>query len=142
MSLNYYNTFITIAPDSTALTGIVPPDKKNGLSKPSIEYELAVDRPYVYSMEQLLYEVHLLHKGFSDQEKAENGESIRAAFFGKSQACLRTSMLPKKYGWGIHFNKEGKLALYPVDSPEYAHYASGADGSVKVVPAMRSARAK
>ncbi|WP_370872528.1 DUF6157 family protein [Paenibacillus zeirhizosphaerae] len=42
---------------------------------------------------------------------------------GNSQACLRASMLPKKLGWGIHFNGEGKLALIPMESELYRSYA-------------------
>jgi hypothetical protein len=49
-------------------------------------------------------------------------------------------MLPKKYGWGIHFNSEGKMALYPVDSPEYRRFVEEGKGNVKVVPAMRNSK--
>jgi hypothetical protein len=49
-------------------------------------------------------------------------------------------MLPKKYGWGIHFNGEGKLALVPMESPEYRKFAEGAGGDVKVLAAMRNSK--
>ncbi|MGN7760701.1 DUF6157 family protein [Paenibacillus sp. 22594] len=34
-------------------------------------------------------------------------------------------MMPKRYGWGIHYNREGKIALYGKESPEYDHFTSG-----------------
>ncbi|WP_255596522.1 DUF6157 family protein [Paenibacillus sp. S150] len=47
-------------------------------------------------------------------------------------------MLPKKYGWGVHYNGEGKIALYGKDSPGYAHFTSGGDSGVKQLNAMRN----
>jgi hypothetical protein len=55
-------------------------------------------------------------------------------------ACLRASMLPKKYGWGIHFNSEGKMALVPMESPDYQSFVEGQKGKVKVLAAMRSSK--
>ncbi|MNE62113.1 hypothetical protein D3C80_1573770 [compost metagenome] len=49
-------------------------------------------------------------------------------------------MLPKKYGWGIHFNAEGKLALVSVESEQYRSFLEGGDGSLKVVAGMRSSK--
>lgn len=58
MDWNYYNTFITVSPDCPAEYDTVPPDKKIGRTKPSLEYELA-SLPYSYTQEELLYEVHV-----------------------------------------------------------------------------------
>ncbi|USG63737.1 DUF6157 family protein [Brevibacillus ruminantium] len=138
MEWNYYNTFITIAPDCPTIMGIIPPDKKTGKTKHSIEYELVSQAPYHYTQEELLYEVYIRHKNISQEELAERGDEIRADFFSKPKACMRASALPKKFGWGIHFNEEGKMALIPVDSPEYQRFIDGACGPVKLVPAMRS----
>ncbi|WP_342481620.1 DUF6157 family protein [Paenibacillus sp. FSL L8-0340] len=43
---------------------------------------------------------------------------IWGALFSKSNPCLRASMLSKRYGWGMHFNDEGKIALYAKASPK------------------------
>lgn len=139
MEWNYYNTFITASPDCPAEFGVVPPDKKSGRTKPSLEYELA-SRPYAYTQEDLMFEVHVRHKGISAEALAENGPEIRKAFFSKPMACMRASMLPKKYGWGIHFNEEGRMKLIPRESAEYAHFAEGGDAKVKVVAGMRSSK--
>lgn len=142
MNMNYYNTFITIASDCPADYGVIPPEKKSGRTKPRIEYDLITSHPYTYTQEDLLYEVHVLHKEIPVEELAERGASLRDEFFQKSHACLRASMLPKKYGWGIHFNTEGKIALVAMESPDYMHFVEGDNGDLKLVPAMRSSRKK
>lgn len=30
----------------------------------------------------------------------------------------------RRYGWGMHHNEDGKVAIYAVDSPEYAKLAA------------------
>lgn len=142
MNMNYYNTFITVAPDCPAETGIIPPDKKDGRMKPSLEYELAAGQPYGYTQEELLFEVYVRHKQIAEDELAERRPELWDEFFGKSQACLRASMLPKKYGWGIHFDAEGKMALIPKESEAYQRYLENESGELKVVAAMRSSKAK
>ncbi|MEF3304139.1 DUF6157 family protein [Paenibacillus sp. GYB003] len=141
MNMNYYNTFITIAPDCPAAAATVPPDKKDGKTKAGIEFELVANQPYVYTQEDLLFEVHVRHKGIPPEELEAKGTQIRDEFFQKPMACMRASMLPKKYGWGIHFNAEGKMALVPMESAEYREFAEGGQG-VKVLAAMRSSRGK
>lgn len=140
MNWNYYNTFITVSPDCPAEFGTVPPDKKGGRTKPSLEYELATCHPYGYTQEELMYEVHVRHKEIAPEELEARGAEIRNEFFSKPKACLRASMLPKKYGWGIHFNEAGKMALVPVESAEYHRFVEGGHGNMIVLPGMRNSR--
>jgi len=142
MNMNYYNTFITVSPDSTAAVGMVPQERKGGPSKHGIEYELLAGSPYTYTQEDILFEVHVRHKGIPPEELEASGAQLREQFFQRSHACLRASMLPKKYGWGIHFDQEGRIALYGVESPEYKSYADNEGGELKVLAGMRSSRAK
>lgn len=135
MELNYYDTFITVSRDCPAERGMVPQDKKSGKTKPGIEFELAYNHPYTYTQEQLLYEVYVRHRDIPENER---GSELWDSFFAKPHPCLRASMLPKKYGWGIHFNAEGKLAIYPVESPEYRAFVEG--DSVRLVPAMANSK--
>jgi hypothetical protein len=78
------------------------------------------------------------------QEIAEHDrEGARVSFYSKPRACLRSSDLCKRFGWGVHADRDGRIALYPVDSPDYQALASGRapdGGMVKVVAAMRSRR--
>jgi hypothetical protein len=138
MEWNYYNTFITVAPDCPTDSGMVPPDKKNGRTKPSIEFELIANQPYVYTQEELLYQVHIRHKEIPEEELLVKGTQIWDEFFQKPMACMRASMLPKRYGWGIHFNADGKMALVPVESPDYRRFVEADNGNVKLLAAMRN----
>ncbi|WP_240420426.1 DUF6157 family protein [Paenibacillus periandrae] len=142
MEWNYYNTFITVSPDCPAVVGTVPPDKKSGKTKPGIEFELVSQAPYVYTQEELLYQVHIRHKEIPQEVLLERGAQHRDEFFQKPTACLRASMLPKKYGWGIHFNSEGKMALVPMESAEYQHFIDGDHADIKLVAAMRNSKGK
>ena len=54
---------------------------------------------------------------------------------------MRASALPKKYGWGVHYDSDGEMAIYPVESDEYRRMAEGDGGRLQVLPAMRSRRA-
>ncbi|MDQ1911011.1 DUF6157 family protein [Paenibacillus sp. GD4] len=142
MEWNYYDTFITVAADCPAEFGMIPPARKSGLTIPGIEYALAADRPYRYTQEELLYQVYVRHKQIAESELSLRDAALREEFYGKPKPCMRASMLPKKYGWGIHFNREGKLALIPMESPEYASFVEGRVDGVKLVPAMRNTRKK
>ncbi|WP_075619247.1 DUF6157 family protein [Paenisporosarcina indica] len=138
--MNYYNTFISIAPDCPATHSTVPPVKKAGRTKPAIEYDLLSNNPYTLTQEDLLFEVHVQHKSIPEEEMITQGDRLREGFFGKSHACFRASMLGKKYGWGIHFNAEGKAALIPLESPEYQRFVNGEIENVKILKAMRNKR--
>ena len=141
MEWNYYNTFIKVSADCPVETGTVPPERKSGPTKAGIEYELAAGRPYYYTQKQLLFEVYARQHRFTPEELSERGEELRQSFFGKPQACMRASMLPKRYGWGIHFDDEGRLAIVPLESEAYRYYAEGGDGNIRVVAGMRNRKA-
>jgi len=136
---NYYDTFITVSPDCPAERGIIPPEKKNGRTKPAIEYDLVANSPYTYTQEELLFRTHVLHKGIPTDELAAREAEIRNEFFSKPMACLRASMLPKKYGWGLHFDSKGRIALIARESAEYDKLSGGSPG-LKVLAAMRNSR--
>jgi hypothetical protein len=52
---------------------------------------------------------------------------------------MRSSALGKRYGWGVHSDPEGRLALYARESERYAQLAS--DPEIVHVKALRSKRA-
>ncbi len=37
---------------------------------------------------------------------------------------MRSSALPKRYGWGVHSNEDGKLALVAVEDAKYKKLSS------------------
>jgi hypothetical protein len=140
MEWNYYNSFITVAKDCPTERGLIPPEKKKGRTKPEIEYDLLSNRPYTYTQEELLFQTYVLHKEISEEELSARGDAIRAAFFQKPMPCLRASMLPKKYGWGLHFDAEGRIALVARESADYDGFANGEQGELRVIPAMRNSK--
>jgi len=47
--------------------------------------------------------------------------------------------LTKRYGWGVHADHDGRLALVGLGSPEYDRLSS--DDSLRHLPALRTSRA-
>jgi hypothetical protein len=137
--MNYYQSFITVAPDSTATHATVPPVKGAAMSIPALEYELLSKHPYTYTQEELQFAVHVRRAGLSETEVKAKHTQLWAQFFSKPRACLRGSSLPKKYGWGLHFNNEGKIALVALESKDYEKFSHAKD--LKIMPALKSKRA-
>ncbi|BDI28408.1 hypothetical protein CCAX7_004590 [Capsulimonas corticalis] len=138
--MNYYSAFIHIATDSTAVAAKIPASKGEAKTIPALEYELLTERPYFYTQEELLFEVHLRRSSVSEEERRARRDALWAEFFSRPHACLRASGLAKTHGWGIHFDGEGKIGLVAVESPEYERYAGSPN--LQQVPAMRGKRLK
>lgn len=135
--MNYYDTFILVADDCLADRGITPVIKE-GKARPhhAIQYALMIEDPYQHTQEDILFMVYTERNSIS-----VNDAAIRTEFFNKNHPCLRASALPKKYGWGIHFNSEGKAALCSQNSPDYKAFASEQKEGLKLIKAMRNKRA-
>lgn len=130
---NYVNTFIEVASDCKAAEGAPPPEKQ-AKTIARMQYELIGANPYAYTSDDLVFTVYAERAGLAAAER----EFKRAEFFSKGQPCLRSSPLAKTYGWGIHFDGEGKIALYPRGSADYERLRG--DASLQHLKAMRSAR--
>lgn len=135
-STNYYDTFIEVSEDCPSRQGVPPQHPVNKETIAAMQFARIRDNPYRYSSDDLLFEIHAIRKGIPAEER----EKARATFFSKGQACLRSSPLVKRYGWGIHHNAEGKVALYGAETPEYGAFLDRED--VKKVKGMRSKRKK
>jgi hypothetical protein len=138
---NDRDSFIAVAPDSTALRGTEPPAAVE-LSIASRTYRMIHESPYRHTSDDVIFTVHADRNGIPPEER----DAARLAFFSKGQPCLRASDLGRRYGWGVHADREGRVALFGVETPEYAAFVSGertaADGRpVHVKAAMRSTRA-
>jgi hypothetical protein len=134
--MNDVETFIAVAEDCPVTRGTIPEPRGGKRPVALIQYELLAHSPYTYTQEDVLFESFLRHKGLQPAP----GDGLREAFFSKPQACLRASPLPKKYGWGLHFDSEGRVALCAMESEPYQRLASGSARGVKVLKALRSAR--
>lgn len=130
---NYYNTLIETAEDCPVSQAQIPPEK-NEKTLASLQYEIISGHPYQFSSDDIIFECYVLRNNITESEK----EAERIRFFSKGQPCMRSSPLAKRYGFGFHHNKEGKVAVYPSESPEYRQLLN--DSSVAKVKAMRSKR--
>ncbi|AFK03858.1 hypothetical protein Emtol_2722 [Emticicia oligotrophica DSM 17448] len=131
---NYESTLIAIADDCPANTGEMPPHKGDKKSVANLQFDILRKHPYKYTSDDIIFQVFAERNDLTEKELTE----ARTAFFSKGQACLRTSPLTKRYGWGVHHNEQGKVAIYACDSSEYEKLLN--DKSTTVVKAMRSSR--
>ncbi|MEZ4661871.1 MAG: DUF6157 family protein [Caldilineaceae bacterium] len=134
-STNYFNAFIEIAEDCSATRGEIPPVKGDKKTVANLQFAMVHKHPYEFTSDEVIFSVFAIRKEIPAAEWAEQ----RELFFSKGQPCLRASPLTKSYGWGIHSNAEGKIAMFGVESDEYQRLV--ADDSVVKTKAMRSKRA-
>ncbi len=133
-STNYFNTLIEIAEDCPATAGEAPPIKGDKRSVANLEFEMLHGHPYEFTSDDVLFAVHATRKGIPEEDLVEAREN----FFSKGQPCLRAAPLTKRYGWGIHSDEAGKVAMFGMESLEYQRLV--ADESVIKTKAMRSRR--
>jgi len=132
---NYINTFIEIADDSPTSIAQIPPQKGENKTAANIQFEMIIDHPYKYTSDDVLFNVFAIKNNIHKSDLKEEREK----FFSKGQPCMRASALTKRYGWGVHANEEGKIALYGADSEEYKKFVK--DKNLQHVKAMRSKKA-
>ncbi len=140
MAFEYRSTFISVADDCPADEAVIPPAEYRG--KPTVaaqEFALLHGNDYQHTMSEVLSSIWVERKGGADVS-ADEREALTAEYFSEGRACFRASPLAKKYGWGFVFDAEGRVALVPSDSPEYATHAC--DESLDQLMAMRSSRKK
>lgn len=134
-STNYYDTFIQVAEDCAAECGQAPPMREGEPTVARLQYELLAGHDYVLTSDDVLFAVHAAKHEVPPAEQAR----ARETFFARSQACLRSSPLAKRYGWGIHFDGESRIALYGRETATYDRLAS--EWTTRQLRAMRSRRA-
>jgi hypothetical protein len=131
---NYQNTFIEVAEDSPVTSAEIPPVKGADKTIANLQFEMIIDNPYQFSSDDVLFHC------FATRNKIPTAERklTREQFFSKGQPCFRASPLTKRYGWGLHCNKDGKIALYGCETKEYKKFST--DKNLKVIKAMKSGR--
>jgi hypothetical protein len=131
MTTNYANTFVTVSPDCPVAISVVP--GKPG-SVAALQYALIADAPYTRTSDDVLFGTHAARNAIAEADLAAE----RERFFAKPKACLRASPLVKQFGWGVHHDADGRVAIYGVESARYQELA--ADAGLRVVAGMRSKR--
>jgi hypothetical protein len=133
--MNYTKTLIAVADDCPAMKATVPQKRGGKNTVATLQYAMLAEHPYEHTQEDVLFEVWWARQATRTGSKSQ----ARKAFFSKDQPCLRTSPLPKQYGWGLLFDDYGKVALCPMESAEYKQLRKSTQ--LQVLKAMRSSRA-
>lgn len=136
--MNYFDTLIAVADDCPVSSGVRP--GTGGESVAQVQYELLAGRPHELTQEDVLFESWLARQDLPDELSGDERECLRQDFLSKPQASLRSSPLPRRYGWGLLFDADGKVALCPMESEEYRHLSGDANGDVEVLRALGSSR--
>lgn len=123
------NTFILIAEDCPT-AGAVPPLKAGKPTTARFQYELLSEHPYEYNLDELNFAVHCRFN------ECEPTPSYKQAFLSRSHPCLRTSPLTRAFGWGVHYDWAGRIAIYPANTIAYQKLIR--DPSLNVQRAIRN----
>jgi hypothetical protein len=131
---NYFDTLIEVAPDTKASCGSKPAPKGDQMTVAAMQYERLANNPYQFTSDDVIFHIFAERNDLPESERPQ----ARQAFFSKGQPCLRSSPLPKTYGFGIHSDSQGKVALMGMETERYE--ALQQDPAVKKVKVMRSSR--
>ncbi|MBK6913553.1 MAG: hypothetical protein IPH11_07765 [Ignavibacteriales bacterium] len=131
---NYYDTFIEVAEDTKVSCGTKPPFKADKKTIAEMQYELIANKPYIYTSDEIFFQVFVHRNGLT---KAEYKQA-RQQFFSKGQPCFRSSPLTKTYGFGVHADSIGKVAIFGMETEQYKKFQR--DPTIKKVKAMRTTK--
>lgn len=131
---NYYHTFIEIAEDCPVDFGEVPVAKNDKKTVAEKQYNLITGEPYKLTSDEVIFRIYAEKNDLLPSEY----EEAKLDFFSKGQACLRASPLGKRYGFGIHYDHEGRMALYGAETEKYKELLR--DPAVKKLKAMRTSK--
>lgn len=132
---NYFDTFIEVAEDTKVDCGTKPPAKEQK-TVAEMQYELLTKNPYKFTSDDILFQVYADRNDLTKPEYPE----ARERFFSKGQPCFRSSPLTKTYGFGVHADSNGKVAIYGMETEQYGKFLK--DPKIKKVKAMRSSKRK
>ena len=122
--MNRKNVLIEIAEDCGIKRGTIPETEKSSDTITMIQYDELSKNPYKYNEYEFQKQVHHIRR-----EKPE---------LNIDKYDIRRSELCKKYGWGIHINEEGKVALVGAETDQYK--ALQVNPSIKKVSAYKKVK--
>lgn len=133
--MRYANTFVLVSEDCPVAAGMAPPPVPGRRIRAEIELKPLRSAPYRLDHDELNFEVHR-------QQKQQAGEPAlsRTEFLARGHPCMRASALVKRYGWGAHYDAEGRIAVHGAESREYAALSRPAEGH-RIIRGMRARKA-
>lgn len=140
--MGYTDTFIAVAEDCRAATGQAPPQRGGTPTVAGIQHAMLTTAPGRWTQEDVLLACAPAVRGRwpGGDLDAQELQRLRDEHFASPRACLRASPLPKTYGWGLHYDGQGRITLHAVGSPDYERLRR--DPSLTQLRAMRSTRAR
>lgn len=136
--MSYVDTFNRIAADCSLDRAVVLAARPGKPTIAELEYGMLSEAPYEFTERDVQFAVHVARLELSPDELSARRTSLEREFFSKPRACFRASPLPKKFGWGVHYDAQGRIAIYAVESDDYRRLAE--DASLKQLAAMRTSR--
>lgn len=104
-----------------------------------LQHAMLAEQPYVFSSDDVIFATSAAGRALTATAPARQRQQARDEFFAKGQACMRASPLGKQFGWGVHADANGRIAIHARESARYRELA--ADPKLKQLKAMRSKRA-
>ena len=93
------------------MAGQIPEIKNDKKTIASMQFDLLFKHPYEYTSDDILFQIYSYRNELTKNEY----KNARQQFFSKGQPCFRASLLTKQLGWGVHCDKNGKVALYWIE---------------------------
>jgi hypothetical protein len=138
-STNCFNTLIRVAEDCPARRGEEPQLRGGQPTVAVLQFRMIAGAPYKYTSDDVVFATSSAGRMLDTKAGKKERSLARETFFSRGQACMRASPLGKRFGWGVHADAEGRIALFAVDSKRYQALAG--DPEVAQTRAMRSKRA-
>lgn len=131
---NYFDTFIEVAEDTKVSYGTKPTSKADKTTIAEMQYEMLVNNPYKFTSDDILFQI------FADRNNLTKAEykQARQQFFSKGQPCLRSSPLTKTYGYGVHADSNGRVAIFGMETEQYEKFQK--EPKLKKTKAMRTSK--
>lgn len=118
----YQEELIEIAEDCPADHAVEPPNDRPSKTRARIAYEILSEHPYQYTEIEFFHELDVVRRN-KPNAKIESYQ-------------IKRSPLAQTYGWGIHRNQQGELALVAMESNRYREL----QGTVKRTKSYRRSR--
>ena len=103
--MNRRNVLIQVAEDCPENKGTKPLSERMHDTIACIQFDELSKNPYKYNEEEFQKQVHHIRRGKTE--------------LNITKYDIRRSELSKKWGWGIHINEGGKLALVGCEIEKY-----------------------
>src|SRR2546426_5696803 len=136
---SWFDAFSQVGEDCPARAGEEPPARAGSPTVAGLQYRMIAEAPYKYTSDDVVFATSASGRQLDANATKKERSLARDEFFSRGQACLRASGLGKRFGWGVHADAEGRVAIYAVDSKRYQALARNPD--IKQVRAMRTKRA-